>query len=1011
VAPLSPGTYLFRAEIAGFQPREVHALELAVAGRIDLDFQLRALNETLSSMASRTLPIPGSPYRVRFFGPDALAVDIPMLTPREDRSLLDATRSQLIDGAQIRDLPFFGRDVYTMLVTQPGSSSDASTARGLGLAVTGQRPSSSYFLLDGLEANQALLSGPLFAVFPEVIQEYRISTGNVSAEYGFSSGYVANAVTKTGTNGWHGIGWWNLRNESLNANEFQNNRQGLRRPRLREHQPGYQLGGPLRRDQYFLSSSLAFLRSEGENPPQRVNLPTLAVLRIAAPGSLARSLLERFPPPGLESGNQLAVPVELVAPLTLERWFTAQRFDGLSRAGTNRLMARLTFARIARPDFIWSPYRDFTSGLRQPALSFAASLTSSFRGQFANELRFGWNRDSVQWDRSHSEIPTLVDTSPENVLLPGSYAFYAFRQRNASAEIADQASWVFGRHIVRLGGNVILRRTSGLLAAGRDGRYGFPTIVDFAVDRPSRFSVMLDRASLPDLRIPRFDREYRRWQTSLFVQDSFRVSRRWTLNLGVRYEYFSPPVNAGPEKDGGLELGPGNGFPDMLRTASLTFPAPDNAIYRASRGDWSARFGFSHDLFGAARTVARGGWGIYYDRPFDNMWLAARNNNLTLATFDYQPGPGGYLSPDPLPRYSEHPVTAGFPPVALFERTRKTSYSMTHFFAVQHRFSEFWSLETASLGALGRRLFTTDLINRPFSLRSGQADPGNFERSYNPRLPIVAYRGLQGSSFYHALTALIRYRTGRGHFYLSYTWGHSIDNQSDPLAGDFFDLNFAAFSPAVANRGVATFSRQFDSRADRASSDFDQRHNLVFFSIWESPRAGQTPSWLRNWRVSQMAAFRSGFPFTAYAPGTPPDFGGVILNNRADFDGGSPEIRLPVSGGFRILDGAPFTVPPLGRLGSLGRNAFAGPGFFNVDVSLSRSFPLPRVRDSVRLTFRADTFNLLNHANLGQPDSLVTSPSFGVALYGRTGRDTGFPALAPFRETARQIQILLRLEF
>lgn len=160
-----------------------------------------------------------------------------------------------------------------------------------------------------------------------------------------------------------------------------------------------------------------------------------------------------------------------------------------------------------------------------------------------------------------------------------------------------------------------------------------------------------------------------------------------------------------------------------------------------------------------------------------------------------------------------------------------------------------------------------------------------------------------------------------------------------------------------------------------------------------------------------MAAFRSGFPFTAYAPGTPPDFGGVILNNRADFDGGSPEIRLPVSGGFRILDGAPFTVPPLGRLGSLGRNAFAGPGFFNVDVSLSRSFPLPRVRDSVRLTFRADTFNLLNHANLGQPDSLVTSPSFGVALYGRTGRDTGFPALAPFRETARQIQILLRLEF
>ena len=120
---------------------------------------------------------------------------------------------------------------------------------------------------------------------------------------------------------------------------------------------------------------------------------------------------------------------------------------------------------------------------------------------------------------------------------------------------------------------------------------------------------------------------------------------------------------------------------------------------------------------------------------------------------------------------------------------------------------------------------------------------------------------------------------------------------------------------------------------------------------------------------------------------------------------------IPVSGGFQLLNDAAFTAPPNGQLGSTGRNTFTGPGFYNLDASLSRTFALRGWSESSRFTLRADFFNVLNHANLGQPDSLITSPTFGDALYGRIGTTSGFPALTPFRETARQIQLLLRLSF
>ena len=265
---------------------------------------------------------------------------------------------------------------------------------------------------------------------------------------------------------------------------------------------------------------------------------------------------------------------------------------------------------------------------------------------------------------------------------------------------------------------------------------------------------------------------------------------------------------------------------------------------------------------------------------------------------------------------------------------------------------------------------------------------------------------------------MIRYRANWAQFQAAYTWSHSIDNQSDPLVGDFFDLNFTRLGSSSGSSQISTFAQQFNSSADRGNSDFDQRQNLVFLSILDLPSSGRN-RWMRaitrNWHFSQLAAFRSGFPYTVLAPSTAFAGSGEILDQRADLvsnpGSGALNPNSAHAGGRLLLNAADFSIPAPGQIGNTGRNAFQGPALYNVDVSLSRSFPVKYIGESGRLTVRVDAFNFLNHANLNNPDSLITSPTFGVAAYGRTEQASGFPAVTPLNETARQLQLILRLSF
>src|SRR5262249_46243713 len=308
-----------------------------------------------------------------------------------------------------------------------------------------------------------------------------------------------------------------------------------------------------------------------------------------------------------------------------------------------------------------------------------------------------------------------------------------------------------------------------------------------------------------------------------------------------------------------------------------------------------------------------------------------------------------------------------------------------------------------------RKLITTDIVNRAYSLGDNR---------FNGSLGNVLWRSSQGSSNYNALTAIARYRSGGKQFQIAYTWSHTIDNQSEPLAGDFFNLEFTQISSASSQNGYASFTRQFDSSEGRGNSDFDQRHNLFFFSIWDIPAPfsnSKVGRLFRDWKFSQLAAFRSGFPYTVREPDQFDFSNRVILyNSRADIVNPSAAVLAhsqPAPGGKLLLNAAAFAQSAFGVQGNTGRNAFGGPGLYSVDISLARSFALRKLGEAARFTVRADAFNFLNHTNLNNPQSLIGQPDFGVATYGRQGVGNGFPAVAPLNETARQVQLILRLEF
>lgn len=1047
---LPAGVYWIRAGAPGsvppYQPRETYELELYVAGRVQLDIPLRQLADTYSQSVYAGAYLPASDAIVHTYAADfATTYAQPLSVLLGSSGTLLSTLSYVIDPRQVRDLPLSGRDIYTMLVALPGVTADNATARGLGLSVNGQRSSSSNFLLDGVENNDHLLTGPLTVIAPEAVQEYRVSTNNYSAEYGRTSGFVANAVTRAGTNSFHGVFYGYLNDTALDANSYPhksgiNTSTGFREAGTLPRQPqtdlhaGFWAGGRFIKDRLFWSAAYERFRSRGSGDVLPFQVPVLTRFERCYPGSRSVALLEQFRPPvsaaiaaaPVVCGGSLSAEFDATRPLEFDRHLALSRLDRISPSGAQRLMARAAVSRFAQPDFVYSVYPGLSSTLDVDSASLAVAHLWVLNSKTHNEVRFGF-RNSVQgWNRPHPETPVLSTTfdngalDPFGISLPGNEASYDFHYGINSGELSEVLTLSRTRHVLSAGGGVVVNRSDSKLTFRRDGLYEFDSLQDFAADRPAYLQISARRAPFPALQAPNYSRDYANQQFYGFFQDNIQVSRTLGINLGLRYESFGAPKNTGVQ-DGYFQLGEGAGIDQRLARARLVFDASNQrSAYRPDRNNWAGRLGIFHDVSGRGRTVLRAAYGIFYDRPFENLTLSTRNNDISLVEI---PQPPAYPSASLQVAPGRPARQLQVPGLLWVDEGLRTPYTQSWFAGVQHQFTRDLYSEVTGMGALGRKLIGTDVVNRRgvnASSREGALNPNITED--------IFYRSNFASSNYSALTALTRYRARHGQFQIAYTWSHSIDNQSDPLQGNFDDLGHLGASNIPQGDNRAAFTRQFDSRLDRGNSDFDQRHNLFFYSIWETgSRAGH--AWrtrlLEHWQLAQMAGFRSGFPFNVIAhpslqtcPGSPgPVSSSELIRNRPSLvSGSSPFLagRVAVPGGYQLLDAGAFCWPGAGVVGNLGRNALTGPGFWNVDISVARSFRPRWIGEASALQLRADFFNAFNHANLGNPEGLAevgANSTFGQAFLGRQGVQPSFPSAAPLDQLSRQVQLQLKLVF
>jgi hypothetical protein len=402
----------------------------------------------------------------------------------------------------------------------------------------------------------------------------------------------------------HGTTYFNLKNDALNANTLHNNAYGIARSPLKEDQYGFQVGGPVWGQKLFFSAGLGF---RGYDLPQDVNVPSpLAALKQALPGGAAYTLLTEFPTPATDPGNGKVTPLRNIRPTV-----SVNRYLGLARAdyvsGARHFILRIAFSRFDRPDFIWNPYRQFTSSLDQPFSRVALGYSDSIGAALMQDLHAGWSRNTIQWNRPFRDVPTLVvqDPSVYPLYLPGSQLLYGLRDTDRNYQINDSWSWLHGNHIVKFCGGILLRSLDSIITIGRDAEVTFAGVNSFYFDEPNGYSAAVGRTSAP-LQQPAYGRNYRNTQFFFFGEDTWKVGRL-SLNLGLRYENFGAPTNTGAVKDTLAQLGNGTSFPGHIHTAKLVTPGPgDQKLWVSDNTSFAPRFGFSWGPGGDALLV-RGG--------------------------------------------------------------------------------------------------------------------------------------------------------------------------------------------------------------------------------------------------------------------------------------------------------------------------------------------------------------------------------------------------------------------
>jgi len=706
---------------------------------------------------------------------------------------------------------------------------------------------------------------------------------------------------------------------------------------------------------------------------------------------------------------------------------------------THRIVGRLDFTPTGKTqmffryglenefDFLGAhyagPYPQYNVGESDYNNSGLFSLSHTFTNTLLASTKLSFSRIISQqsYDPKVLNVPELLISSGSTingtpVQLPGLWAQFAgaggepYGGPQNALQVAPDVSWIKGQHTVRFGGLFDYQQMNraygayaqGLEVLGTSSHQGWDNIVNgnlalfqAAINPQGKLPCVRNTdgslIKIPECQLtlpatsPSFARSYRYKDWAVYLQDSWRVNPRLTVNYGTRYEHYGVQHNNDQKLDSNFYFGPGSTVYQKVRTGqiSLTQNSPVRAFWAPDWGTVAPRVGFAYDLFGDSKTSLRGGFGISYERNFGNVTFNAIQNVPNYASVQFTPAAQGG-APIPVTSNNFGPFggstgTIYLAPTSLRHMAQNINTAQTQFYslALERELARSTVVAAEYSGAHGVHLYDIAAYN---DLGGAQAylgdafDGVNYTRA-NQQYSGINTRGSGGTSRYNSLN--VRLQSNNLHhsgvsLVANYTWAHSMDD----LSSTFSDSTGGA-SNGIGNLGY------FDPRnpkLDWGSSDFDIRNRLALTTIWETPwyksGKGFKRQALGGYTIVPVFTVRSGVPFSIFDTTNSLNAGAgygipryVPAGTISSFKAGSAVALGPND--FQILSlpaGNSFANAALG-ISDFGpypadmtlRNAFRGPGAWNFDLALTKSFALT---ERVSVQFRAEGFDIFNHHNL-----------------------------------------------
>ena len=970
---LLPGDYELKFTAAGFSTETRTGITLTVGAQLELNLKAEVgkIEQTINVST------------------EALAMQ-----------LTSSNLGGIVGSTTVQELPLNGRSWTDLTNLQPGvaqattqnpagSQGTGRGNRGFGLqmSISGARAQANNFRWDGVSLNDYANGGPSNvlggSLGVDAIREFSVLTTNASAEYGRTSGAVVNAISRSGSNGFHGDVYEFLRNNFFDARNYFNSGPN---PPFRRNQFGGAAGGPIIKDRTFFFADYEAIR-QVKGITEVDTVPSVA----ARAGNLAtgpvtvdpvvQKFLGIYPlPNGPNVGNGDFATFTFAGNQTVTENFVTTRMD--HKIGSKDSIFG-TYLFDQSPFTSVNALKAVVNGARTKRQSVILEESHIFTPAFLNTVRLGYNRNLIDNGKAVQALNPLADDLSLGAV-PGKRAprvnvsglttfnggldsITEFDYRWNSYQVYDDAFVTRGLHSIKFGIAAEQDRLNELTLSSVPGIFTFATLSDFLTNKPKQFSAVL--ASTPVT-----PRNLRQTIFGAYVQDDWRWRPNLTLNLGLRYEMSTVPT----EPDGKLST--------LLTITDVTPHTGDPYFHNYTKRNFEPRVGFAWDPFRDGKTAVRGGFGLYDVLPLSYFYLTlvgraapfyaiGSNTNAAQLAGTFVNGAFGLLNPSAVEK-------------EFLEQNPKRSYVMQYNFTIQQQILPSTTVTAAYVGSRGvHQVFVTNDADQviPTLTSAGYLWPIGGTK-INPSAGSIRYLNWGGDTHYDALQMSVTKSMSHGFLFQgSFAWSKSIDDNSGAISSNPY------------TNSIST-ENWFDMSLNRAISDFNVGRLLTLSATWQVPPLKSAPSalgWISNgWEMSGIFRAMDGVPFTPTISALtdvlgqknvePYDYPNRLFGSGCDSAVNPGYVQHYIKTECFALPTAPssFTAqctafstpapatPPSGTvycanlLGQASRNSLIGPGVTNIDFSMVKN---TRFSEQVNLQFRAEAFNLFNHPNFGPP--------------------------------------------